>query len=436
MDMEQEIEALKEENAELRTQLAEALETVRAIGGGEVDAVLVGDQVYTLQSSDAASNRFRGEILAQVSDVVIAVDNDDRVIYFNSAAERQYDVSASEVLGRKLSAIYSEEWHSKQDKTDATKDLADKGLWRGENEHVRPGDDRIQVESIVTRMNHLDGSSSGKLAVIRDISERKRTEAALHHAHEELELRVRERTSELAEANRLLKIEIQERKKTELQRQKLVHKLVTMQENERSRIARDLHDHLGQRVTALRLQIASILSTEIPPEIVPRYKKLQETAVALDAEVGSLAWELRPAALDDLGLTAAAQAFLDEWSEQFEIQVQFNVRGVEAERLDPDIETHLYRIMQESLNNIVKHARATQVNVMLERRGETASLIVEDNGKGFDPTSRRRRDGKSRGLGLLGMQERAALVGGSLQIESNKRSGTTVFATVPCSLPE
>ena len=434
MDTENNISALRDENKELRAKLEEARETLFAIGSGEVDAVLVGDQVYTLQSADAASNRFRGEILAQISDVVVAVDDDERVVYVNPAAERQYEIHASEVLGRKLSSMYTWEWGSKKDQANALRSLNENGSWRGENVHVKKNGRRIQVESIVTHMRHLDGTSAGMLAVIRDISDRKRSEEALHQAHERLEARVKERTKELAEANALLKAEIEERKRSEEHRQDLVHKLVTMQEDERSRIARDIHDQLGQRVTALRLQIASALNDEIPPELLPRLQKLQDTAVTLDDEVGLLAWELRPASLDDFGLAAAARTFLDEWSEQFEMQVQFNVRGIDSERFDPEIETHLYRIMQESLNNIVKHAEATQVNVLLERRGKTASLIVEDNGRGFDPARHSKQNGKLKGIGLLGMRERAELVGGKLEIESKKGLGTTVFASVPCSL--
>src|SRR5215213_5409251 len=126
------------ENAELRARLEEAEETLRAIRSGEVDALVVGEQVYMLESADAASNRFRGEVLAQVNDVVIGVDNDNRITYVNPAAERQYGFEASDVLGRGLDEVVHYHWLRPEDETAALTALRDSGVWRGENIHVKP----------------------------------------------------------------------------------------------------------------------------------------------------------------------------------------------------------------------------------------------------------------------------------------------------------
>jgi len=180
------------ENAELRARLEEAEETLRAIRMGAVDAFVVeasaGPQIFVLQGLEALSNRLRGEILAQVSDAVITIDDDQRVTYINAAAERQYGVIASEALGRRLSEIYEYRWLHPEDEAIATTALHETGCWRGENVHVTRSGKSIHVESSVSRLRAQDGIGSGLLAVIRDISARKKAE----HEHMQLEVQLRE----------------------------------------------------------------------------------------------------------------------------------------------------------------------------------------------------------------------------------------------------
>jgi two-component system CheB/CheR fusion protein len=309
------------------------------------------------------------------------------------------------------------------------------GSWRGELIHVRPDGSEFTAEATVSRLIDPSGVPHGRLAVIRDISDRKRAEEGLRKAHDELEIRVEERTKELASTNAALKNEMTVRASVEQQRADLLQRIVTSQEDERRRIARDIHDKLGQRVTALRLQIASLTD-----ELGDREKfegsieLLQRTALRLDSEISFLAWELRPAALDDLGLPEAAKAYIEDWSHNYKISSDFSLRGFGDHRLPPEAETHLYRIMQEALNNIIKHANATNVNVLLEWNNRSGvNLIVEDNGNGFKPptTPGDRQNGK--GLGLVGMRERALLIGGDVEIESSPGAGTTLFIRVPAT---
>jgi PAS domain S-box-containing protein len=172
--------ALLEENAELHARLEEAEETLRAIRAGEVDALVVessdGPQVYVLQGQDAETNRFRGKMLAQVSDAVIAVDSDERIIYLNAAAERLYDLPAPRALGRALSEIYESRWLHPEDEAAAKTALRERGEWRGENVHVRHDGRELNVESGITVLREGGGQSTGLLAVIRDVTERKRHE--------------------------------------------------------------------------------------------------------------------------------------------------------------------------------------------------------------------------------------------------------------------
>lgn len=421
---------LSAEIAELRVRLEESEETLRALRAGEVDALIIGDQVFTLESADAASNRFRGEVLAQINEVVIALDNEQRVTYMNPAAERQYLVSASEVLGRRLNDLYEHEWPEPQFESEAIASIGEHGSWRGENIHIKRNGESIFVESTITVLRDRNGEKTGLLAVIRDITDRKKASDALRLAHDELESRVVERTIELSEANEALQNQMVERARAERQRAELLQKLVTTQEDERRRIARDIHDQLGQRVTGLRLQIASIFDIIPEGEARSRLETLMGTAEKLDSDVSFLAWELRPASLDDLGLVQALTEFTNEWSHHYKIGVDFILRGFTRDKLSTKAETQFYRITQEALNNVAKHANADQVDILLESKDGLVTMIIEDNGIGFDRAEQKERtDIKS--LGLLGMKERALLIGGSVEIESSPGAGTAIYVRAP-----
>ncbi len=176
------------ENSELHARLDEMQETLRAIRSGEVDALVVqspeGPQLFTLHGADAESNRVRGDILANVSDAVVAVDNEERVIYLNSAAERQYGVTSSEALGRQLVEIYEYRWVQPGDEDRAMVALRETGHWRGENIHVKRTGEMIYVESSVSRLLGADGAPCGLFATIRDITGRRAAEVALRSSEE------------------------------------------------------------------------------------------------------------------------------------------------------------------------------------------------------------------------------------------------------------
>jgi signal transduction histidine kinase len=159
--------------------------------------------------------------------------------------------------------------------------------------------------------------------------------------------------------------------------------------------------------------------------------KLEGLADKLMRDLHRLAWELRPAALDDFGLELALQRYADEWAALSGVPVDFHSHGVAERRLAPELETTLYRITREALTNVFRHAHARRVSVLLERRADHVSLIVEDDGQGFAGAATLGASATQGKLGLLGMQERATLAGGSVVIESNPGAGTTVFARLP-----
>jgi signal transduction histidine kinase len=152
---------------------------------------------------------------------------------------------------------------------------------------------------------------------------------------------------------------------------------------------------------------------------------------SLGRELHDLAVELRPTALDDLGLIRTLENTVQEWAARTHVATELHIRGFEGERLSPQVETTLYRIVREALTNVVKHAQAKHTSVLVERHPEHVTAIVEDDGVGFDPQQDLAK--KGRRLGLLGMQERAALVGGQLTVESSAGAGTTIFVRVPLS---
>ena len=258
-----------------------------------------------------------------------------------------------------------------------------------------------------------------------DLTERKQAEELLRRSHEELEVRVRERTAELALANESLRAEIGERERADRARTELLARLVFAQEDERRRIAREMHDQFGEQLTALGHRIASLKEAcRGRADLRGPLDALEVVAHQLDRDVDHLVWELRPTALDDLGLQAALATHIQTWAKRAHIAAELHTSGLSDSRLTSQAETTLYRIAQEALTNVAKHSRAKHVDVILERRADQVVLIIEDDGVGFDPGDA----GTTRqGLGLSGMQERASLVGATIQIESTAGKGTTIL---------
>jgi signal transduction histidine kinase len=204
-----------------------------------------------------------------------------------------------------------------------------------------------------------------------------------------------------------------------------VRRVVQAQELERQRLARELHDETGQALTSILLGLKPLEETLTDHPSRAALGELREQVVSALQDVRRLAVELRPAVLDDFGLVPALERLTDAFAEQSDVRIDFHSALGEA-RLPSEVETALYRVVQESLTNIAKHANARSVSVSIARRGSTVAAVIEDDGAGFDP--RAVRDG---GVGLLGMRERLALIDGRLEVETRPGAGTTVVAEVP-----
>lgn len=214
----------------------------------------------------------------------------------------------------------------------------------------------------------------------------------------------------------------------------LLQRLVSAQEQERSRIARELHDQLSQNLSALSLGLASVASAANAPaggrDCQQGIRALQELAGHIAEEVHFVAWSLRPAALDDLGLDGALSNLAEYWTRHTGVPVDFCARMAES-RLPEECETALYRVTQEALTNVARHARAQSVSIVLQYKNDEVRLIVEDDGCGFDVATAG-GDGSARArLGLLGMKERLGQFGGSLEIDSVPGEGTTIVGCIP-----
>jgi two-component system, NarL family, sensor histidine kinase DevS len=204
-----------------------------------------------------------------------------------------------------------------------------------------------------------------------------------------------------------------------------LERVLSAQEDERRRLARELHDETGQALTSILLGLRGLEEAKDPETLRAAVGEVRELVRSTLQDVRQLAVELRPTALDDFGLVAAVERLTASFAEQTGIGVEF-VPNVPEGRLPPDVETALYRIVQESLTNVVKHARAGHVSVVLRQGEGSVTVLVEDDGVGFEP-QRVRGDG----LGLVGMRERVGLLGGRVAVESRPGAGTTFVAEVP-----
>jgi two-component system CheB/CheR fusion protein len=379
----------------------------------------------------ASEDRIR-LLLDSIEDYAIfTTDARGRITSWNAGAERILGFTAEDAVGLHSEVTFTPEDRARGAVEAEMETARAAGRAMDERWHVRKDGSRFYASGVLSQLG--DAPDSGFVKIMRDLTQQKRAEEELRRAHDELEHRVAERTEELRRTVEAMLAEVKERRAAEERARALVGQLVTAQEDERRRISRDLHDQLGQQLTALRLKLAAMREECDQDEVARgRIEEVQALAESLDSEVDFLTWELRPTALDDLGLTAALTNFVKEWSSHYHIPAEFHSTGFGTSelRLAPQAETCLYRITQEALNNVYKHAQAARVSVILERRGPDAVLVIEDDGVGFDASEAQGWEG-GRGLGLVGMRERAALLGGTVELESEPGKGTTIFARVP-----
>jgi two-component system sensor histidine kinase UhpB len=259
------------------------------------------------------------------------------------------------------------------------------------------------------------GTISRIAGIAEDITEKKRVDEALRQANSELEERVQSRTAELEWSRQEL--------------QALIGVQESFQEEERKRIARELHDELAQKLTVLKLRIASIMAvvSDKEPGLTHQIQDANSLLTEAIHAVGQIAANLRPVVLDELGLVAALRDLVEEFSQRTKVECELSVHPADLS-VDSRLATPLYRMVQESLTNVARHAQATEVIVSLYRDASgTIKLDINDNGKGFSNVDHSMR----RSFGLIGMRERAAMLGGEMKIHSQPGAGTSIEIVIP-----
>jgi len=359
-----------------------------------------------------SEERLRLLIDSAIDYAIFTMTPDGTIDSWNSGAQRMFGYAADEIIGQSFDRLFTAQDRAGGVPSAELARVARDGRALDERQHVRKNGTLFYCSGVTTRLNPTGGLGFAKIA--RDLTDQRDAADALKEAHAGIERGVEERT-------RALQQQVVERTTAQEHASDLVRKLVTSQEDERARIARDLHDQIGQQLTALRLTLERLADEGRSDGQLTRAVTLAKN---IDSELGFIAWELRPAVLDDLGLSAALPRFVKDWSEHYGVVAEYRGSGFSSGHLPREGEVAFYRIAQEALNNVAKHAHASRVDVMLESRDGSIVLVVEDDGVGFDPSA---VEGDGRGIGLVGMRERAALIGATLQIESAPGDGTSVF---------
>ena len=374
------------------------------------------------------------QLLEKVTDFAIIFKSTEGIIEeWNVGAERLFGYTAEEAIGRSILIIYTPEDRANQISPLEMKIAAKTGVAEDERWHRRK-DGSVFFASGLLHSIYENGVLTCYVKIVRDLTERVELEAALEESRQMLDVKVGERTSDQGEAIKSLRLEIAANRHKDVLRQRLMRKVINTQEDERKRVSRDIHDHLGQEMTALRLQLQAFreqLGNDA--KLTERFDKVLETAENLDLTIDFIAWELRPAALEEIGLQAAINKYVSNWSNQFKATTEFHAVVPSDRRLALAVEVNLYRIVQEALNNIAKHAKANNVSILLEKPEDKIVLIIEDDGVGFDVEEKLNRN---EGLGLIGIGERAALINGEVEIESAIGNGTTIYVRVPTNYEE
>ena len=407
-------DALRLENAELRARLEEAEETLAAIRRGDVDALVVGEDIYTLDSANAAANRMRKDVLSQMEDAVLALDADDHLIFMNAAAERQYRRPASEALGRARAALYRESWAHADDEAASRAALEGSGTFRAQTLHVRHDGSSLHVESTVSRLRDAGGEPIGTLWVLRDVSERVRVESARRAAEDALREADRRKDEFLATLAHELRNPLAP----------ISNALQILRLSHEPAVVGKAHGIIERQL----LQMVHLVDDLLDVSRISQDKVvLRRAPVDVAAVVQNALETSRP--LVDAG--------------RHELTVR--LPAPRTLTVDADV-TRLTQIIANLLNNAAKYTpEGGRVEVSAQREGEQALICVKDSGVGIPPEmlprvfdmfaqvdrSLERAQG-GLGIGLALVRRLVEMHGGTVQVSSEGPGrGSTFCVRLP-----
>ena len=367
--------------------LADVEVSAVAITFGGKPALLATVLDVSYRRRTEAQARYLDVLLATVTDAVVATDDKFILTGWNAAAESTYGRRAEEVLGQPDALVFRTDFIGVE-RAEAIQRLVETGRFHGELTHRRGDGKRVHIESRAVAFFDTTGKRLGYVSVNRDITDRRYAEQTIRA---------------------------------------LLSDVLSAQEEERRRIARELHDETAQTLTSLLVGLRAVEESQHLDQALEAAGTLRGLVAAALAGVQRMARGLRPSALDDLGLEEALERLSAETSRSAGFVVDLQVTGDRLPRLAEAVEIALYRVAQEALTNAGKHAAPKHVSVLIHRTPNVVRLVIEDDGKGFDQAQAQ----SEIQLGLVGMRERMHLIGGSMTMESSPGGGTTVSVSVP-----
>src|SRR5882724_8714757 len=386
----------------------------------------------TLRESE---ERFRLLVEGVQEYAIFQLDSEGKVVTWNAGAQRLKGYDAVEIIGHHFSIFYPREDQLKNKPREILALAERQGQTGDEGWRVRKDGSRFWANVVITALRDASGNLLGFAKLTRDTTENRERAEALNKAKELLELRVEQRTAVLSRLNNEMRTEIADRQHAEEELRKsrdqlraLAARLQNVREEERAYIAREIHDELGQACTAIKMDLA-LIGRKLTKRQTKLQARVESSMQLVDSTIVTLrkiASEMRPQTLDDLGLSAALEAQAQEFESRTGIHCSV-ILPPEPLMLDSDRSTAIFRIFQESLTNVARHAHATRVEARIRRENDRITLEIFDNGIGFDPEVAKAR----KSLGLIGMQERALLLNGDFKTEGMPGSGTTMTLTIP-----
>ena len=337
------------------------------------------------------------ELVQNANSIIIRFDTEGRIKFFNEYAQQFFGYSEEEILGRSLldTILPTVRSNGRSIESDIRDFFLNPDKFKiQEVENVRRNGERVQV----TWTNRPILNNEGKAVEFLWVG-----------------------------------VDVTERRQTRRQIRTLTHELLKAQETERYRIARDLHDHIAQDLSSLKIRLQTLFSSHMPEDAEIR-KQMESTAQILQrsiSDVRNLAYDLRPPGLDQFGLVRTLFLYCEDFAETNNLKIDFISAGLDGLNLDQDIQINIYRLIQEALHNVKKHAEAKYVTIRLVASSPNLMLRIIDDGKGFDSTRWQARSFKEKRMGLHSMIERVGLLNGTIDIRSRPNKGAGIFITIP-----